>query len=346
MNRFSLSVIDIKKETSDSCTIFFKQPGLRKIKYLAGQYLTLILRIKGRLFYRPYSFSTAPAVDDFLGITVKRIKNGVVSNYINENLQIGDVVEVLEPMGDFVLNKLANPKNIFLWGVGSGITPLYSILKETLFKDPLSISKVHLVYGNKNQESSIFDEQLKSLHLKFPNIFKITNFYSDDNTIIDCDSSKKGRINSDFIIDVVSKDQLSESAHFICGPSSLKELIINTLNGLNIDYSSIFTEEFKLSINSKDLSSIQDSQVKLFFGGIYSSVSVLKGRTILDAALDSGIELPYSCQTGNCSTCKGVLKEGNLKMLGLNNKRGDLEQNEFLLCCSYPESKQVIIEVI
>jgi ring-1,2-phenylacetyl-CoA epoxidase subunit PaaE len=346
MNKFSVSVIDIKKETTDTCTIYFKQPGLRKIKYLAGQYLTIILRINGRLFYRPYSFSTAPAVDNFLGITVKRIQNGVVSNYIHENFKIGDVIEVIEPMGNFVLNKLPYQKNIFLWGVGSGITPLYSILKETLVKDAHSISKIHLVYGNKNQETSIFDEQLKSLQLIFPNTFMVTNFYSDDNSIIDCDSTRKGRINTAFVVDLVSKDLLNESVHFICGPSSLKDLIINTLNGLNIDNKSIFTEEFRLSINTKDLSGIQNSEVKLFFGGVSSNLTVLKGKTILDAALDSGIELPYSCQTGNCSTCKGVLKEGNLKMLGINNKREDLEQNEFLLCCSYPESKQVIIEVI
>lgn len=346
MNKFSLKVIDIKKETSDSCTIYFKQPGLRKIRYLAGQYLTLILRINGRLFYRPYSFSSAPAVDDFLGITVKRIQNGVVSNFIHENLKIGDVVEVLEPMGDFVCNRLLRPQNIFLWGVGSGITPLYSILKEKLGEDVQSISKVHLVYGNKNQESAIFYEQIKSLQLMFPDTFRVTNFYSDDNSIIECESIRKGRINSDFIIDLVSRNMSNESVHFICGPSSLKELIINTLNGLNIDNSSIFTEEFKLAINSKDLSSVQNSEVKIFFRGVSSKITVLRGRTILDAALDSGIELPYSCQTGSCSTCKGILKEGHLKMIGLNNKRDDLKQNEFLLCCSYPESKQVKIEVI
>jgi ring-1,2-phenylacetyl-CoA epoxidase subunit PaaE len=91
---------------------------------------------------------------------------------------------------------------------------------------------------------------------------------------------------------------------------------------------------------------VEDSKVTIEFKGQLSEIFVPKGKSILDVALDNDIELPYSCQTGNCSTCKGKLNEGQLKMLGLTNEREDLAQDEFLLCCSYPLTNQISIEVI
>jgi ring-1,2-phenylacetyl-CoA epoxidase subunit PaaE len=227
MNKISLSIVDIKKETEDATTICFKQPGIRKVKYQAGQYLTLILRINGRQYLRPYSFSSAPSVDKLLEITVKRIELGIVSNFICNNLKIGDVVEAIEPMGDFVYNPLKSTKNIFLWGVGSGITPLYSILKELLNGQIISHYNIHLVYGNKDQKSTIFHDNLKSLQSKFSDNFKITNFYSRGNLDVDIESNKIGRINKDYINNLFSEGKLNDSFHFICGPNALKELITN-----------------------------------------------------------------------------------------------------------------------
>lgn len=345
MKQYTLTIQEIRKETEDTITICFKQPGLRKIKYQAGQYITLILRINGRKYARPYSFSSAPSVDATLDITVKRVPGGVVSNYINNELKVGDVVEVLEPMGDFIYECINPIKSIYLWGVGSGITPLFSIVKEVLYKLPGTA--IHLVYGNKNQESTIFRNQLSLLKQEYPTDFSLTNFYSQIDNVIESNSIHKGRISSEFVTHlVVQQENLKESIHYICGPKSLKDTIQISLMDIDVPSSSIFAEEFELVIDPKELEDVKDSKVSVFFQGEQSEIFVPKGKSILDFALDNDIELPYSCQTGNCSSCKGKLKEGQLKMIGLTKEREDLAQDEFLLCCSYPLTNSVNIEVI
>lgn len=344
MKQYTLTIQEIRKETEDTITICFKQPGLRKIKYQAGQYITLILRINGRKYARPYSFSSAPSVDATLDVTVKRVHNGIVSNYINEELKAGDVVEVMEPMGDFIFNAINPESEIYLWGVGSGITPLYSLTKEIL--NTQSNTKIHLVYGNKNSYSTIFLEQLVQLQEKYNSNFKLSNFYSQEDAIHEKEGFK-GRIPSSFVYDLVSKNlNCKESLHYICGPKSLKDTIQSSLIDLKVPASSIFIEEFELVIDPKEFESVEDSRVTVNFKSTLSEIFVAKGKSILDIALDNDIEIPYSCQTGNCSSCKGKLKEGHLKMIGLSKERKDLAQDEFLLCCSYPLTKQISIEVI
>lgn len=343
MKQYTLTIQEIRKETEDTITLSFKQPGLRKIKYQAGQYITLIVRINGRKYARPYSFSSAPSVDDTLDVTVKRVIRGVVSNYINDELKVGDVVEVLEPMGDFTYSIINTKQTIFLWGVGSGITPLYSLTKEIL--NTQSNTKIHLVYGNKCKKSTIFLNELVQLNQKFQSNFKLTQFFSQVETL-DENEGFRGRISSDFVTSLIGKqNNLIKSIHYICGPKNLKDTINNSLLELKVPSSSIFIEEFELVIDPQELYDVEDSKVTIDFKGQLSEIFVPKGKSILDVALDNDIELPYSCQTGNCSICKGKLKEGQLKMLGLTKEREDLSQDEFLLCCSYPLASEVNIEV-
>lgn len=344
MKQYTLTIQDIRRETKDAITICFKQPGLRKIKYQAGQYITLILRINGRKYARPYSFSSAPSVDAPLEITVKRVSNGIVSNYINEKLKVGDIVEILEPMGDFIYQPTDLKKTIYLWGVGSGITPLYSLSKEILKIQPNT--KIHLVYGNKYITSTIFLEQLLQLKEEFKDKFKLTKFYSQDTSINEEKDIIKGRISQDFVSNLVTQNiNYKESLHYICGPNGLKETVKNALIGLNIPQTSIFIEEFEIIIDDKELENIEDSTVTIHYNGLVTDILVPKGKSILDVALDNNIEIPYSCQTGNCNTCMGKIKRGQLKMLGISKERTDLCQDEFLLCCSYPLTKQVELEV-
>lgn len=345
MKQYTLNIQEIRKETKDTITLCFKQPGLRKIKYKAGQYITLFFRIDGRKYARPYSFSSAPSIDDSLNVTVKRVLDGKVSNYINNVLKIGDVIEVLEPMGDFTFDSTKPEIPIYLWGVGSGITPLYSIIKEVLNTQPPR--PVYLIYGNKNQESTIFKSQLNLLKQEFPIVFSMTNFYSQEDIVDESNANYKGRINSDFVSRLLTQhDNTNESVHYICGPNGLKNIITSSLIEFGIPATSVFVEDFELVIDPKDLEEIEDSSVSVFFNGKSTQIFVPKGKSILDVALDNDIEIPYSCQTGNCSTCKAKLKEGQLKMLGLTKERVDLAEDEFLLCCSYPLTKAINLEVI
>ncbi len=344
MKYYTIKISEVKKETNDTITLCFKQPIIRKIKYQSGQYITLIVRINGRKYARPYSFSSAPSVSSELEITVKKVPNGVVSNYIHNELKVGDVLEALEPMGDFTYDNLISKQTIFLWGVGSGITPLFSIIKEAL--NAQSNKSIHLIYGNKNQETTIFWNQLSILERKHTN-FSLTNFFSQPNEMFENSVDYKGRISAEFVINlVVQYKNVKESLHFICGPKSLKDIIKNSLIELEVPTSSILVEEFELVVDPKQLHDVEDSQVTISFQGQQTEIFVPKGKTILDVALDNVIELPYSCQTGNCNTCKAQLKVGQLKMIGLTKERVDLAQDEFLLCCSYPLSNSIYIDVI
>ena len=344
MKTYTLKVIEIKKETEDSLTLCFKQPALKKIRYLAGQYLTLIFRIDGRRYLRPYSFSSAPGVDTFLEVTVKRVQNGIVSNYVNEKVVTGDLIEVLEPMGDFIYPIESNFKDIFLWGVGSGVTPLFSLVKFILNEELLKESHVHLIYGNHNIESSIFWDALHVIQKENSERFQITHFHTRSERNRNDSISIQGRIQPERVLESYKSDQIKGSLHYICGPVDLKKNIKNTLSNYHVDADQILIEDFELVKDPGDFVDVETQTITLDFEGKVVDVEVLKGKSILEAALDLNIELPYSCQTGNCNTCKGILKRGKSKMIG-NKIREDLSSEEFLLCCTYPISEEVYIKI-
>ncbi|WP_158618321.1 flavin reductase family protein [Flavobacterium bomense] len=343
MKNYTLKIQEIRKETKDTITLCFKQPGLRKIKYQAGQYLTLSLQINGRKYTRPYSFSSSPLVDSLLETTIKRIPDGIFSNHIHDTIQVGDMVEVMEPMGDFVHVTNETINRIYFWGVGSGITPLLSILKEVLISNPLV--QVNLIYGNKNFESTIFLDTINQLLVQYESQLKVWHFhtqYTHDkkNHFVKC-----GRINQEFILHLLKDVVIEKTAHYICGPVDLKNTIKEALAVLECPKATIFSEDFELVKNPKDFEDILTQHVNIRFQGNDTLVEVLKGKSILESALDAGIELPYSCQTGSCNTCKGKLKEGNMRMIGLTKERKDLKKEDYLLCCSHPLTDDVCVEI-
>ncbi|MHA4894098.1 FAD-binding oxidoreductase [Pedobacter sp. PWIIR3] len=344
MNTYTLKVVEKRKETDDVVTLCFKQPGLKKIKYLAGQYLTLIFRVNERRYIRPYSFSSCPGVDELLEITVKRVVNGIISNHICDIVAEGDIIQVMPPMGDFVYKEDKGFNSIYLWGVGSGITPLISITKYILFTEPTV--KVHLIYGNRSHESTIFLQQIQELQKQYQHSFYVKHFYTI--LVVDDDNPNiiQGRIDQTKALSILEQDHdLAMSAHYICGPTGLKESVKKALAIRNINPNHIFSEDFELIKDPKDFDNVFTQKMQLRFQEQTYQLEVIKGKSILEAALDADIELPYSCQTGNCSTCKGMLISGMAKMIGLSEERSDLVKNEYLLCCSYPLNNNVLIEI-
>ncbi|MDB5121019.1 MAG: ferredoxin--NADP reductase [Sphingobacteriales bacterium] len=342
---YTLKVHDKRIETKDTVTLCFKQPGLKKIKYLAGQYLTLVFRINGRRYLRPYSFSSSPGVDSLLEITVKRIPGGIISNHINDAINIGDSIEVMEPMGDFIYqkDKDSSCSCIILWGVGSGITPLISIAKYILSTH--SDKKVILLYGNRNHESVIFRDQILHLQQEFINNFTAWHFLTQAVVDESNPSLVQGRINPEKVFANLKQDDLENAVHYICGPPRLKESVKSALNLKGISSDRINTEDFELVKNPKDFVDIHTQLIELTFNNIKTTLEVVKGKSILEAGLDANIELPYSCQTGNCITCKGELLSGTVKTIGIDKFPEGLAQNEYLLCCSYPLSNDVKITI-
>lgn len=341
---YTLKVAEIRKETEDTVTLCFKQPGLKKIKYLAGQYLTLIFRINGRRYIRPYSFSSCPGVDSYLEVTVKRVENGLVSNHINDMVKVGDSIEVMPPMGDFIFEPNDNLTDVYFWGVGSGITPLISIIKHIL--SSTENINVHLNYGNRNHETTIFKDQIEALKTRYAERLIIRHFHTK--LVIDEENPYliQGRINQEKALFILNGQIAPENcAHYICGPAGLKESVKNAIQSKYGTLTNVFSEDFELIKDPKDFEDVHTQKISLTFEGTTHTLEVAKGKSILEVALNADLELPYSCQTGNCSTCKGKLVTGSAKMIGLSKQRADLEQNEFLLCCTHPLTDNVYIEI-
>jgi ring-1,2-phenylacetyl-CoA epoxidase subunit PaaE len=344
MLTYTLTVVQIKKETADTVTLAFKQPGLKKIKYKAGQFLTLIFRINNRRYSRPYSFSSAPGVDSYLEVTVKRVPGGIVSNHICDQVKVGDTIEVMQPLGDFIIEDKIQPDgiNVVLWGAGSGITPLFSIAKYLLNQSEKN--HVTLVYGNRNSETIIFQEGIKQLQNHYPFAFTVWHFH----TQLVVEESKpyiiQGRIQPSIVMDVLKQEKkLDHLYHFICGPVGLKESVRKTLSDYEVHTGNVYSEDFELVKDEKDFENIFTQNVSILASGTETTVEVVKGKSILEAGLDAGIEMPYSCQTGNCSVCKGKLVSGSVKQIIA--KHPDLGADEYQLCCTYPltEGVQVLI---
>jgi ring-1,2-phenylacetyl-CoA epoxidase subunit PaaE len=348
MKFYTLRVIDIRFETSDSVTILFKQPGLKPITYLAGQYLSLIFRVNNRRYIRPYSFSSAPGVDKTLNITVKRVPGGIVSNHIIDKLKIDDVVEVMEPMGDFILNDNENKNDIYLWGAGSGITPLISIAKYAMHNNKAAY--IHLAYGNRDYENVIFKNEIEDLEKKFSDVFFARHFITRPFIGNLNPSVIQSRVTAHEMRGILqqpkNKDRSGTSLHYICGPAGLKESVKSVLTEYGVTEAQIFSEDFEITHNPKDFDDIKTQYVSIKQGANSAvKVEVVAGKSILEAGLDALIDLSYSCQTGNCLVCRGRILNGDVKMIGITNLPKELGPDECLLCSSFPVSDNVEIEI-
>jgi ring-1,2-phenylacetyl-CoA epoxidase subunit PaaE len=347
MVTYTLKVEYLKHETDDTLTICFKQPALKKVKYYAGQYLTLIFRVNGRRYIRPYSFSSAPGVDNTLNITVKRVLGGVVSNHIIDNIRIGDLIEVIKPMGDFTISNAQNIKKsrLVLWGSGSGITPLISLIKYALHEN---IGKhITLVYGNRSFETTIFSKQIEDMKLTYPNRFSVWHFHT--RAVVDDFNPHviQGRINPEKVLSVMQQESdITDTLHYICGPIGLKDSIKSVLFKLGVRSENIFSEDFEIVRNPIDFEFIISQKVTIQSDNQNVSFEVVKGKSILEAGLDASLDLSYSCQTGSCLLCKAQIITGEVRTIGLKDIPKELAPNECLLCCSFPLTANVKLAVV
>lgn len=340
--RYTLTVLEKIEETDDSCTIKFKQPGLKKINYQPGQFITLILNINGRIYQRPYSVSSVFGIDQTIDITVKAIENGVVSNYIKSTLNIGHSIEIIEPLGTFILPTVPS-STIMLWAAGSGISPIFAILKQLLNN---TNTEVILNYSSRNINQVILLSEIEKLHEKFSSKFQCNLFLSQVTFLNDkkfkCQQKlKESNVNEMILKNNINKDVL----HYICGPNQYNIFVQNSLAANGIKTENIKIEDFNQILDAEDLRDINDTWVKINVGTEEHSFFVKKGESILNAALDMGINIDYSCQTGTCELCFGNILEGELKMITHHKKEIKIKGESCLLCCSLPLTNNLKISV-
>jgi ring-1,2-phenylacetyl-CoA epoxidase subunit PaaE len=349
---YDLKVKEVIKETSDAVTIVLKNPLFSRIKYQSGQFLTLILSIGGEKIRRSYSLSSSPTVDESMAITVKKVANGLASNFICNQIKVGDKIDFLEPMGNFVVEPNKNNKrHVVLFATGSGITPLLSMAKTILAGEPNSI--VSLIYGNRNENSIIFKQQLDELLHKYSEKLKVVHILSQP---ANSWNGFKGRIDKVLTVNVLNllpKWEKSNTEYYLCGIEAMMAEVQEGLQKLQVPKDKIFKESFTVVATDEQkqakatlANSLSTQSVTVLLDGQSYQVNVSPKSTILEAALDAGIDMPYSCQSGLCTACRGKCTSGKIKMDdcdGLSEK--EIQQGYVLTCMSHPLTEDVTVEI-
>lgn len=349
----SIKVKEIRKETADCISIVFDIPEELKntFTYQAGQYLTLRVHIKGEEIRRSYSLCSSPLEREWR-IAVKKLDAGIFSAYASEQLKVGDTLDVMSPMGSFRTDIHSDNKKDYVGiAAGSGITPIISIIKTILQIEPQS--SFTLVYGNRSRHSIIFKEELEALKNKYIHRFRIIHILSREITDAPINS---GRIDAAKCNTLFTKAiNLQADEFFICGPEELIFCVKDFLNAKGIDRTKIHFELFA-SPNSQKLT-VNNPQSIIGDATFKSKVTVmLDGRSfqfnlsheaenILDAALQHGADLPYSCKGGVCSTCRAKLVEGEVDMdVNYALEPEEVEQGFILTCQSHPRTEKVVVD--
>ena len=339
-NTHSLIVSNIRQETLNSVVISFEIPPNLKKQYAfkAGQYLTLSANIKGEQIKRSYSICSSPKSQN-LQVGVKAIENGVFSNYVNDALREGDSIEVSTPEGRFVLEN-NDQDNYCAFVAGSGITPLMSIITDILENNENSVFV--LGYGNKTKASTMFSSDIDELKSKYSNRFFCYNIYSQENNL----EARFGRIDAGFINYVLKQHpQISFQKVLLCGPENMIENSKEVLEKLNYSDKKVLYELFYSKSGANVSKSGSGSAAKIIYDEETIELDVPKKMTILDAALQKNIDVPYSCQGGVCSSCIAKITVGSATMIQ-NNILTDSEIKEGLVltCQAVPQTNEITVD--
>lgn len=342
---YKLAIKEIIRETADAVSILFNVPEELQSNYsfVAGQYVNLKVTLDGQEIRRAYSICSAPKSGE-LRIAVKSVKNGFFSKFANEKLAVGNVIEVGTPEGKFTFEpKTDRQKNYAAFVAGSGITPVFSILKSVLEEEPNSTFV--LVYGNKSEKDTIFHNQLHDLQLQYVGRLFVQYVYSQSTA----DNALLGRIDKS-TVNFILKNKHAEmefSKCFLCGPEEMINLVSDALKENNISSSDIKFELFSTSSNDNETNTGANGHTKIsiLVDSEETTFEMSQQQTLLEAALKKGLDVPYSCQGGICSSCICKITEGAAEM----KKNQILNESEVaegltLACQAYPTTTTIKID--
>ena len=353
MSRFHpLRVAQVHQETRDTIVLGFAVPDALQeaFRFVQGQHLTLRATIGGEDTRRSYSICSA-VQDARLQVAIKRVADGVFSSWANDTLKAGDVIDVMPPMGHFHVPLAAgNRKHYLAFAVGSGITPLLSIIKTTLLSEPGSVFT--LVYGNRASSAVIFRDALAELKDQYLTRFRLIYVMSREQQDVDLFN---GRITHDkcrqFFASWIDLGDIDTA--FICGPQQMMQDVSQALQEGGLRTEQIKVELFAASAprrahvpGSMAVAGSQACAVTMIQDGVQVNFSMDKDReSVLDAALKLGIEMHYACKAGVCSTCRCKVVEGRVDM-DANHALEDYEvaRGFALACQSFPVSDRLVLD--
>lgn len=348
-----LTIAEIVDETVEAKSIRFAVPGdlADEFAFAPGQHLTLKADIGGEDVRRNYSLCVAPQ-EGALKVTVKRIAGGAFSNWANDNLKPGDVMEVMPPHGSFTWAFDPAARNHYAgFAGGSGITPVMSLLKTALATEP--DSKFTLFYGNRDSQSVIFLEELAALKNRFMGRFQVHHFLADEFEEIDLFNGILDRAKCDLILgSLIEPEQID--AFFICGPGPMMDAAEAALTEVGVPADRILVERFTAGRPSAALAAQMQATAEQAAG--LSMTITLDGRTrrvafdaaagnILDSARVAGLPAPFACKAGVCATCRARVVSGEVEMAARYGLSDDeIAAGYVLTCQSVPKGEGVQVD--
>lgn len=334
-----LRVKAIKWETADTATFFFDEVSRKKNHYTAGQFITLVFTHHEEEIRRSYSISSSPD-EDFLSITVKRITNGEISRFMLTKVKEGDIINAVEPAGRFTINNFTAPEDIFLFAGGSGIAPVFSQLKFILGCS--GESRLILIYSSQDANAVLFKAELDQLAQKHPDRLKIIYLFS----------SEGNRLNNITVEQLVHQNlnfDTTKAAFYLCGPFVYMRMVRLTLLYMGIEPEQIRKENFVLETVQvrESLVNYPPRAIQILFKNELHDIVVGENQTILQAALQNNIPLPYSCRAGICSACMAKCVSGKVEM-PVNDvlTDADISLGWILTCTGHAVSDNVVIEFV
>ena len=355
---YPLTIKDIRSETDTAVCVSFDIPEelQDKFKFIQGQFLTLKADIEGDDIRRSYSICSG--VDDgVLQVGIKRVRDGLFSNYANEHFKIGSRVDVMPPQGNFYTQlDDANRKRYMCIAAGSGITPILSNIKSIFHREPHS--RVTLIYGNRRSNSVMFKDDLSFLKNRYMERFQWINIMDHEDQGSDLlngriDNQKGSDLHRAKLIDITETDEA-----LICGPEAMMSEVSRGFRASGLEDSQIHFELFaNSSEDSQQILEKNQQRIDTYGEDKLSQVSVIAdgrtvefdlatvGENILDAGIHNGLDLPYSCKAGVCSTCKARIIKGEVDM-DITHGLGphEIESGYVLTCQAHPISNEVVID--
>lgn len=351
---FSLKVNKVQRETPESVSVWLEVPEelQETFRFSPGQYLPTRVVIDGEEVRKSYSICSIPS-DPYLVIAVKEVYEGRFSTYVNRSLKAGDQFEVMPPEGRFTLPpNLPEDSVLIFFAAGSGITPVISL--TTYFLESFPKGQVKLFYNNKTSDSIIFRDRLEALKNSNMGRFSIYHLLTREVSGSDLmtgriDAQKCGLFADHFF------DVKEINAAFICGPEHMILNIKDGLISLGIPEEKIRFELFGTApvFEFKDKKTVplnggddRVSKVTLRIDGHETDLQVrFNGQAVLDEALATGLDLPYSCKGGVCSTCKALVVEGQVYMdIHYGLEPDEIDAGYVLTCQSHPRSERLILD--
>ena len=342
---YKLNIKEVKRETETAVSVLFNVPEELKSNYtfLAGQYINLKLTLDGDEIRRAYSICSSPDSGE-LRIAIKAVKNGAFSQFANVKLKTGDTIEIGSPEGKFTFEPQADrQRNYAAFVAGSGITPVMSILKTVLKGEPKSTFV--LVYGNKTTEDTIFRQELHDLQSQYTGRFFVHYVYSQAKV----ENELFGRIEKSTVNFVLNNKhkELKFDKFYLCGPEEMINIVSGVLKEHNVTEKNIKFELFTASTVEHEIQKSLEGHTKItiLVDDEETTFEMSQKQTLLEAALKQGVDAPYSCQGGICSSCLARITSGTAEM----KKNSILTDSEIaeglvLTCQAHPTSTSIYVD--